>query len=152
MGTSRNILTATFDAATELKDAGVVTVSGAAQVKGAARVVNMGLAFFEAVVIVDFDALDVAGGDEGYEVRIQGSNDPTFATDVSILGSIRAGVGTVTGESGTVGIGRRSITLLNQGEDGQPLQYIRAFHVITGGVGGGSVNYRAFITKNPLRG
>lgn len=148
---SRNLLTATFDAATELKDAGAVTASGAAQVDGAPRVVEVGNAFLQAVLIVDFDAMDIAGGDEAYEVRLQGSSDPTFATDVSILASVRAGAGSVTGENNT-GVGRRSVPFINESEDGKPLPYLRAYHVVTPGAATGSVNYRAFITKNPTRG
>lgn len=152
MGTSRNLLVGPLDVTLQLKDAGAVTTSGAAQVSGAARVLNVGPAFLEGVMVVDFSALDVGGGDEGYEVRLQGSSDPTFATDVSILASVRAGAGTVTGESGSVGIGRRTTTFTNQSEDGKALPYLRAYHVVTGGAGGGSVNYSAFITKSPLHG
>ena len=151
MGTSRNILTATFDAATELKDAGAVTASGAAEVDGAPRVVDLGNAYVQATMIVDFDAMDTAGGDEAYEVRLQASSDPSFAKDVSIIATVRAGAGSVTGEQ-DVGIGRRSASFVNQGEDGQPLRYLRAYHVVDGGAATGSVNYRAFITKNALKG
>jgi hypothetical protein len=76
---ARNILTATFDAATELKDAGAITASGAGQVSGAPRVVNVGAGLINAVLVIDVDAIDIAGGDEGYTVTLQGSSDPTFA-------------------------------------------------------------------------
>ncbi len=101
-------------------------------------------------MIVDFDAMDLVGGDEGYEVILQASSDPTFATDVSIISRLRAGVAAV-GED-TVGIGRMATSFINQSEQGTPLRYLRAYHNVTGGAGGGSVNYRAFITKNALKG
>lgn len=148
MATSRQLLNGTFDAATELKDAGAVIVSGAAQVAGAARVVNVGKAFLEGVLIVDFDALDVTSLDEGYEVRLQGSNDATFATDVNVISSVRAGTAAAIGESANAGIGRRTKPFINQGEDGLARQYLRLYHVLTGTTP--SVNYRGFITKDPL--
>lgn len=148
MPTSRNLLIGTFDAATELKDAGAVTASGAAQVAGAARVVNVGKAFLEGLLIVDFDALDVTSLDEGYDVRLQASNDATFATDVNIIVTVRAGTAAAIGESVNAGIGRRSKPFVNQGEDGLPRQYLRLYHVLSGTTP--SVNYRGFITKNPL--
>lgn len=148
MATSRQLLIGTFDAATELKDAGAVTASGAAQVAGAARVVNVGKAYLEALLIVDFDALDVTSLDEGYEVRLQGSSDPTFATDVNIITSVRAGTAAAIGESVNAGIGRRAKPFINQGEDGQPRAYLRLYHVLSGTTP--SVNYRGFITKDPL--
>lgn len=149
MGTQRNILNATLDAAMILKDVGAVTASGAAQVGGVARVLNVGTATLQGIMTVDFDAMDVASTDEGYEIRLQGSTDPTFATDVSILASLRAGTATGTGE-GAVGIGRRQTPFINTSETGTPLPYLRAYHVVSGTTG--SVNYRAFIGQNPLNG
>lgn len=149
MGTQRNILNATLDAAMILKDAGVVTASGAAQVSAVARVLNVGPAFLQGVMTVDFAALDITSTDEGYEVRLQGSSDPTFATDVSILASVRAGTAVGTGENAS-GIGRRQTTFVNVSEDGKPLQYLRAYHVLSGTTP--SANYQAFIGQNPLNG
>jgi hypothetical protein len=143
----RNLLTATFDAATELKDAGAVTASGAAQVGGSARVVNVGNGILQAVLVIDVDALDITTGDEAYEVRLQGSSSPTFATDVHVLTSKRVGDSTTTGESVDAGVGRYTLPFVNSSDGETPLPYLRAYHVIAGTTP--SANYRAWITKNP---
>src|ERR1043166_9343678 len=96
---ARNLLTATFDAATELKDAGAVTSAGAAQVGGVKRVVNLGPAFAQISWVVDVDTMDITTGDEGYTLTLQGSSSPTFASDVHNISTIRLGDSTVTGES-----------------------------------------------------
>lgn len=149
MGTNRALLNATLDAAMILKDAGAVTASGAATVASVARVLNVGAAFLQGVMTVDFDVMDLTSSDEGYEVRLQGSTDPTFATDVSILASVRAGTAAGNPE-GAVGIGRRQAPFVNVSESGTPLPYLRAYHVVAGTTP--SVNYRAFIGQNPLNG
>lgn len=149
MGTKRNLLDATLDAAMILKDAGVVTASGAAQVGAVNRVLNVGPAYLEGVMTVDWDALDVTSTDEGYEIRLQGSTDPTFATDVNIIASVRAGTAVGTGET-VSGIGRRQVAFINNGKNGAPLPYLRAYHVLSGTTP--SANYRAFIGQNPLHG
>jgi len=153
MGTNRNFHTTTFDAATELKDVSTAIIaSGAGTVGGSARVVNVGQAILQAVMTVDFLTLDLAGGDESYEVRLQGSNDPTFATDISILASVRAGKGAAGAGEQDTGIGRRAVPFTNIGEDGTPLAYLRSYAVITVGAGSGSISYRAFITPNAAKG
>ncbi len=149
MGTKRNQLDMTFDAATQLKDAGAITGTGAGTVGGQPRVVNVGPAILSAVFVVDISALDVAGGDETYDIRLQGSSDPTFTTDVTVLASV------VSGPSGTIGqdsqgVGRRSTVFVNTGEDGAPKQYLRSYAVVGAGGGTASINYQAFITQNPL--
>jgi hypothetical protein len=145
---ARNLLTATFDAATELKDAGAMTASGAAQVGGAARVVNVGSGIISAVLVIDVNALDITTGDEGYTLVLQGSTSPTFASDVQNLVIHRAGDSTVTGETVDSTIGRKTIPFTNQARDGSPLPYLRIYATIAGTTP--SVDFRAWITKNPL--
>lgn len=145
---ARNLLTATFDAATELKDAGAITASGAGQVSGAPRVVNVGNGLINAVLVIDVDAIDIVTGDEGYTVTLQGSTDATFATNVQNVASRRVGDSTTTGESADAGIGRYTLPVINQAKDGTPLPYLRIYTTVAGTTP--SVNFRAWLTKNPL--
>jgi hypothetical protein len=147
MGTKRNQMDITFDAATQLKDAGAITSTGAGQVGGVARVVNVGPAILSGSFTVDISALDVAGGDESYDIRLQASSDPTFASDVSVVARVTAGAG--LGED-SMGVGRRSVPFNNIGGDGQPKAYLRSYAVIGAGAGTASINYQAFIGQNPL--
>jgi hypothetical protein len=146
MAVKRNQLDATMDAATQLKDAGAAVASGAGTVGGAARVVNVGPAILSAVFTVDIIAQTI-DATAAYDIRLQASNDPTFATDVSIVAHLQS-VLIATGGEDRPGIGRRSIPFVNIGEDGQAKTYLRAYHTISGTTP--SINYAAMITQNPL--
>ncbi len=150
MGTKRNQMDATFDAALQLKDAGAVTADGAGTVGGAARVVNVGTGLMTGVLICDVLTMDVAGGDEGYRIVLQGSSDPTFATNVSNLAEMNAGVSATAEAEGAFGIGRIARLFTNVAENGEQLSYLRVFSDITPGAGTASINYQAFIGQNVL--
>lgn len=145
----RNLLTATFDAATELKDAGAITSSAAAQVGGVARVVNLGTAFAEMSMNVDVDALTTAAADQSYRVTLQGSTSPTFASDVNNLASITVGHATATGNSATSTTGRYQTAAMNSKDGATPLPYVRAY-ITVAGTGSPSINCRVWLTKSPL--
>lgn len=147
MGTKRNQMDATFDAATQLKDAGAVTADGAGTVDGTARVVNVGPGLIKAALVADVSALDLAGGDEAYRILLQGSTDPTFATNVTNLAELSAGAG--IGED-SFGIGRISRIFTNNAENGEILPYLRVYTDVTGGTGGGTINYQAYIMQDVL--
>ena len=146
---ARNLYTATFDAATELKDAGQITASGAGQVGGAPRVVNVGNGIVDAILVIDVDNIDITTGDEGYTLILQGSSSATFASDVQNLVIHRAGDSTTTGETVDSAVGRKTIPFSNQGRDGSPLPYLRIYATVAGTTP--ILNYRAWITKNPTR-
>lgn len=146
MGTKRNQMDATFDATLQLKDAAAVAVTGAAQVGGAARVVNVGPAILSGTFVVDIIALTI-NADASYDMRLQASSDPTFASDVSIVARVNSTLTATSGED-RPGVGRRSMPFNNIGEDGAAKTYLRAFHVISGT--GPSINYTAMVTQNPL--
>jgi hypothetical protein len=141
---------ATFDAALQLKDAGAVTADGAGTVGGQARVVNVGTGILSATLIADIATMDVAGGDEGYRIVLQGSTDPTFATNVSNLAVINGGVAATAAGEDSFGIGRVARPFNNISESGENLPYLRVFSDITAGAGTGSINYQAFIGQRVL--
>jgi hypothetical protein len=148
MGTKRNQMDATLDVSLQLKDAGAITATGAGQVGGANRVVNVGPAIVQGVFVVDISALDVTSADETYDIRLQGSSDPTFATDVSILTRVVGGASAVTAGQDVQGVGRRQMPFINTDETGAPKAYLRAYAVVGGTTP--SINYSAFISQNPL--
>ena len=108
----------TYDNLTLLKDAGVVTVDAAAQVAGAARVVDVGDAHLDAIAVVDTSAVDVSGGN-AYTVRIQGSLLLAFGTPVELAAR----------EVKTTG--RLEIPFNNE-VSGTYYRYIRAFNDTSG--------------------
>jgi hypothetical protein len=145
MTTQRNILNATFDAALQLKDAGSISASGAGQVGGAPRVVNLGTGFVSGVLNVDFAAYDRTTGDESYDVRLQVSSDPNFASDVTIAARVEIGTPATTGEDNVPVGGRRQVPFNNMGEDGVPKAYARLYTVLAGTTP--SINHQAFISQ-----
>lgn len=146
MGTKRNQMEATFDAALQLKDAGALTASGAGQVGGVARVVNLGAAIVSGAFVVDIAALTV-NADADYDARLQVSSDPTFASDVTIAANVRSAVVATGGEDRPL-VGRRSVPFNNIGEDGAPKAYARLYVVISGTTP--SINLSAYLSQNPL--
>ena len=147
MGTKRSQMDATLDASLILKDAGAVTADGAGTVDGNPRVVNVGTGLLKAAWVNDISTLDLAGGDEVYDIILQGSTDPTFATNVSVLARIRAGAG--IGED-SFGIGRVSRLFTNTAEDGEVLPYLRVYSDVTAGAGGASINFQSYIMQDVL--
>lgn len=147
--TQRNLLNSTMDAATQLKDPGAaLTATGAGTVGGAARVVNLGPGYLEGVFVVDISALDVTSADETYDIRLQVSSDPTFATDVTIAARVVGGASSVTAGQDVMGVGRMSRLFNNVGEDGAPKAYARVYAVIGGTTP--SLTYAAMITQDPM--
>jgi hypothetical protein len=145
----RNLLAAQFDAATELKDAGSISASGAATVGGVARVVNIGTAFMRATLVIDVDLLDLTTGDETVELRLQGSTVPDFTSDVVILDTIRVGDTSVSaGETVDRVAGRYTKSVMNTVDGRKPYPYLRMYAVLAGTTP--SISYRAFLTKDVL--
>ena len=121
-----------FDALLNLKTAGAITASAAAQVSGANQILDVGAARFEAVAVINVTALDVADGNETYRVAIQGSNDATFATGVEEMAST-----TVTAA------GKIELGFVNR-KYGTQYRYLRAYTTIGGTTP--SINYTAYAT------
>lgn len=145
---ARNLLNSTFDAATELKDAGALTASAAAQVGGVARVLNVGPGFIDGVMNVDVDVIDITSGDEGYTITLQGSTSSTFASNVYNLASVKVGKASVTGHSVDVTTGRFQMPVINSLDGVTPLPYLRAYITCAGTTP--SINCRAWLSLSPM--
>lgn len=141
----------TFDAALQLKDAGLVAASAAAQVASSAQVLDVGPNPFAGVAVIDASAIEIASNDEVFTIMIQGSNSPTFAgTAAKTLAAIRLGSagGKASGESADpVGGGRYELPFINVQGD-VVYQYIRAYTLVGGAIATG-INYTAFVGRMP---
>ncbi len=124
-----------FDAEMQLKDAGAVTATAAAQVGGSDKIQDLGAARFEGTVVVDASAIDATTGDETYDVTIEGSNSATFASGVVELASQKVAE-----------TGRHEIFFTNQKAD-TTYRYLRAKHVLGGTTP--SINYTAWVAPLP---
>src|SRR5688572_17352285 len=134
----------TFDKDLLLKDAGAVAASAGAQVGGAAKIQDLGSGRVEGVVVADVTAIDTVTGDEKYEVELQFSSSPTFASDIVVGPVLKLGGAAQTGSSAASGAGRREMWFTNE-VVGVRYRYARLFHRISGTTP--SIDYTAFIAK-----
>lgn len=137
----------TFDAALELARGigpsapAVVVGSGPAQVSGSNQILDLGAGGFDGMLIVNVDAIDVSSGDERYQLVLQGSSSPTFASDIENLATLDLGA-TASRAIGarTSGVGERQAGIVNEQED-RLYRYVRLYNVVSGTTP--SISYRA---------
>lgn len=143
----------TFDVLLQLKDAGLVAADAPAQVSAANKILDVGASEFEGKVIVDISAIEIATGDEHYEIVVQGSNSSSFASGVACLSSLRVGDGStiaaLLGTGAAVDVddttGRFVIPFRNE-RNGTIYRYIRLYTAVTGTIATG-INYTAFVAR-----
>lgn len=135
-----------YDALSQLKDAGLVAASAAATVGGVAKIQDLGLGRVDARLIVDTTAVESATGDELFSVCVQLSNDAGFAA-----GNVNAVIGeygaaATTGESAvSPAISRRELGFCNE-VNGTLYRYCRVFTKVAGTIATG-INFTAFIAE-----
>jgi hypothetical protein len=142
----------TFDAELEFKDAGLVAADAAALVDSAAKIVDVGVGLFEADMVIDVSAVEIATGDERYTIIIQGSNSSSFASGIAILCALPIGdgstIGTAFGGSGVDvddAVGRYVLPFRNE-RNGTFYQYLRIWTDVAGTIATG-INYTAYAAK-----
>lgn len=81
----------TYDAATVLKDAGLVAATGNATVNSVAQILDVGEGAMLGQVVLDVTAIETASTDESFTVILQGSNSASFASGIVNLASIQFG-------------------------------------------------------------
>jgi hypothetical protein len=144
--------TYTFDKLLEMKDAGLIAADAAWGVGGTAKVLDVGTGNFCGHCVVDISALEIASGDERYNLIIQGSSSATFASDVVILAMLPVGDGsTIATAFGSSGVdvddlaGRYIIPFTNE-RNNIRYRYIRGFTDVTGTIATG-INFTAWVAK-----
>jgi len=152
MADVKNRRSYTFDALLQLKDAGLVAASAAAQVGGSNKIINLGGAEpFMGVAVIDVSAIEIASNDEHYQIVVQGSNSATFASGVENLAVLDLGATEVRPGSGQDSVvGRYELPFINVQAD-VAYQYLRAYTFVDGTIATG-INYSAFIGKMPREG
>ncbi len=155
---TRNRKDRTFDAATELKDAGAITADAAAQVGGSDRILDLeeggGLfdnpqgsdgSRFDGSVIIDVSALDIVSNDEIYNIIAQVSSSPTFASDVKNVAILQlADTAVAAGGADDGEVGHYELGFTNE-QNGVARRYMRLFTDVTGTTP--SIDYVAHLAK-----
>ncbi|MFW9871961.1 MAG: hypothetical protein ACFFG0_02590 [Candidatus Thorarchaeota archaeon] len=145
MGTNR--LTKTFDADLELKDAGLVAASAAAQVDSAAKIIDLGSGKVRGTIVIDASAVEVDTGDERYDVEVQVSSSATFASDIYTVAVLPLGdAATLVGDV-DMGVGRYELPIVNTIANGVAKRYLRLYTTVAGTIATG-VNYTAYLCKD----
>lgn len=147
---AKRVGTYTFDEDLELKDAGLVAASGAAEVDSVVKVINVGTGRFEGVLVVDVSAIEIASNDERYEIYVEGALEVAMDTTLVPLASIQLGALEVLGAGSSHFLvdsttGRYEVPFSNvRGETFCP--YLRVYTVVAGTIATG-INFTAFIGK-----
>lgn len=151
MAALQNRRSYSFDANLQLKDAGLIASSAAAQVASANQILDVGNAPVLGMAVIDASAIEIGSNDECFTIIIQGSNSATFAgTAAENLAAIRLGSagGKAAGEAAdAVGGGRYELPFVNVQAD-TVYRYIRAYTLVVGTIATG-INYTAFVSLNP---
>jgi len=138
----------TFDKLLLMKDAGAIAASAAAQVAGVDKVIDVGPARVNAVVIVDTTAVEVDTANEVYHIEVQLSNSPTFAsTNFGAAAIVRIGHSSVTfGSASSPAVGRYEALFTNE-QGGVIYRYVRVYTRVAGTIAAGGVNYTAYMAE-----
>ncbi|MCK5745966.1 MAG: hypothetical protein KAH44_07105 [Oricola sp.] len=138
----------TFDAALELKDAGLVAADAAGTIDASPKVVDLGsdTAAFSGVAIFDVSAIEIASNTELYEIIIQGSNTADFSGAKENLAAITLGATEVRGGGAADSvIGRYELPFFNE-QAGVKYRYLRVYTNVTGDIATG-INFTARIAR-----
>ncbi len=155
---TRNRKDRSFDAATELKDAGAITADAAAQVGGSDQILDLeeggGLfdtpsgsdgSRFDGSVIIDVTALDIVSNDEIYKIIAQVSSSPTFASDIKNVAILElADTAVASGGADDGEVGHYELGFTNE-QNGVARRYARLFTDVTGTTP--SIDYVAHLAK-----
>lgn len=133
-----------FDVNSQLKDAGLVAASAAAQVSSADKILDLGLGLVDADLVLDVTAVEVDTGNEKYEIEWQLSNSATFASGNVCACVVKLGDSSVNGSDADSGTGRIVQPVANEFA-GTAYRYARLYTRIAGTIATG-INYSAFLS------
>jgi hypothetical protein len=132
-----------LDVAMRLKDAGLIAASAAAQVGGAAAILDLGISGggnaprFEGMAFIDVTAVEIDTANELYTISIQGSSSATFASDVQTYAAMQLGSTSVR-PGGAIDslIGRYELPFVTEQADVRR-RYLRAYITVVGTIATG---------------
>lgn len=134
-----------FDSLLELKDAGLVAASAAAEVDAVAKILDLGLdSYWTGTIVVDATAIEVDTANEKYEIEFQLSPDAAFGTagNIRCAAVLKLGDSSVNGSGADSAAGRYTLRVSNEFA-GTLYRYARLYTRIAGTIATG-INYAAF--------
>lgn len=138
----------TPDVDLQLKDAGLIAADDICQVDSADQILDIGAGLFWGKVVIDASAVEVASGDESYEIVTEFSSSATFASTIVrgpalTLGDASAAV-FVNADTDN-GVGVYELPFVNR-LAGTVYRYMRLSVNVTGTIATG-VNFEAWVAK-----
>lgn len=139
-----------FDAAMQLKDAGLVAASAAAQVGSVDQIIDLGgptaggAGRFEGMLVIDVAAVEIDTANELYTLSVQVSSSATFASDVQNVAGIDFGSTSVR-KGGAIDslVGRYELPFITEQADVKR-RYLRLYTTVAGTIATG-INFAAFV-------
>lgn len=98
---------------------------------GASPIIDLGSGRFDACLVLDIAAIDVASSDESYDLIIQGSNSATFASGIQELARRRLGHTSTLKGAASSAIGRYELPFTNDVLDTE-YRYLRVLVDVAG--------------------
>ena len=149
----------TFDFQNLMKDAGVIGASAAAQVGGSDKIVDLSAADgvdgtpsgsdgdrIDATLIIDVTAIELATGDEIYDILVQVSASSTFASGIKTVAGLNlADVLVSDGGADDGEVGHYELSFTNE-YNGVAFRFCRVFTEVAGTVATG-IDYTAHLAK-----
>lgn len=131
----------------QLKDAGLIAADDICQVGGVDKILDLGAGLFRGDLIIDASAVEVASGDEAYDVILEFSNSSTFASGIIRGPSQKLGDAAVFVNADTDnGAGVYVVGFINR-IAGTTYRYMRLSVDVVGTIATG-VNFEAWLAKH----
>lgn len=127
-----------FDAATQLKAAGLVAASADG------TILDLGPGLFDGFLVLDVTAVEIASGNEIYTISVEGSSVAAMTSLSVCLAKIVMG-NLVVPMDGATDVGRFVVPFRNE-QNGVLQRYVRLSTLIAGTIATG-INFTAFLAK-----
>jgi len=128
-----------YDDALNLKDAGLVASTAAG-----ATILDLGPGIVDGFIVLDVTAVEVADGNEIYDISLEGSNVAAMTSGSVTLATIEMGNAAAPADADTA-TGRFAVPFRNE-QNGTVYRYVRIHTAVAGTVATG-INYSAFLAK-----
>lgn len=128
-----------YDDDLNLKSAGLVASTAAG-----VTILDMGPGIFDGFLVVDVSAVEVADGNEIYNISLEGSNVAAMTSGSVSLATIEMGNAGAPADADT-STGRFAVPVRNE-QNGTVYRYVRIHTKVAGTVATG-INYSAFLAK-----
>lgn len=128
-----------YDDELNLKDAALVGSSAAGSL-----IVDLGSGLVDGFIVIDVTAVEVADGNEIYNIDLEGSNVAAMTSGSVVLASIEMGNAAAPADADT-STGRFVVPFRNE-QNGTIYRYVRIYTGVAGTVATG-INYSAFLAK-----